>query len=208
VGIVGNIRFRAAESESGLEFYYPYHQWPTPGFYYVLRTTRDPESLAMEVRQAVAAVDKDTPVVEIKPMARVISDSIWQRRLWGALFTAFSLLALALAAVGIYGVMSYLVTQRTREIGIRVALGSSHQGVLTLIANEGMRLVSLGVVIGLGGAVLLGRSLESILYGVTSRDPATMVGVAVTLVVVALAACLVPARRAARIDPLVALRQE
>jgi putative ABC transport system permease protein len=208
VGVVGNIRFRAAESESGLEFYYPYHQWPTPGFYYVLRTARDPESLAAEVRQAVAAVDKDTAVIEIKPMTRVISDSIWQRRLWGALFTAFSLLALVLAAVGIYGVMSYLVSQRTREIGIRMALGSSHGSVLGLITSEGMRLVAVGVLIGLGGAFVLGRSLESVLYGVTSRDPLTTFGVAVMLVVVALAACLLPARRAARIDPLIALRQE
>jgi putative ABC transport system permease protein len=208
VGVVGDIRFRAAESESGLEFYYPYRQWPTPGFYYVLRTTRDPESLAAEVRQAVAAVDKDTAVIEIKPMTRVISDSMWQRRLWGALFTAFSLLALALAAVGIYGVMSYLVSQRTREIGIRMALGSSQGSVLGLITGEGMRLVGVGVAIGLGGALLLGRSLESILYGVTSRDPMTMFGVAVALVMVALAACLLPARRAARIDPLIALRHE
>jgi putative ABC transport system permease protein len=208
VGVVGNIRFRAAESESGLEFYYPYHQWPTPGFYYVLRTTRDPESLAAEVRQAVAAVDKDTAVIEIKPMTRVMSDSVWQRRLWGALFTAFSLLALVLAAVGIYGVMSYLVSQRTREIGIRMALGSSQQSVLGLITSEGMRLVAVGVLIGLAATIVLGRSLESILYGVTSRDPVTMLVVAVTLVLVALTACLLPARRAARIDPLVALRQE
>jgi putative ABC transport system permease protein len=156
----------------------------------------------------VAAVDKDTPVIEIKAMTRVISDSIWQRRLWGALFTAFSLLALVLAAVGIYGVMSYLVSQRTREIGIRMALGSSQQSVLGLITSEGMRLVAVGVLIGLAGAVVLGRSLESILYGVTSRDPVTIFVVAVTLVLVALSACLLPAWRAARIDPLVALRQE
>jgi putative ABC transport system permease protein len=208
VGVVGNIRFRAAESDSGLEFYYPYHQWPTPGFYYVLRTTRDPDSLADEVRHAVAAVDRDTPVIEIKTMPRVISDSIWQRRLWGALFAAFSLLALILAAVGIYGVMSCLVGQRTREIGIRMALGSSHRSVFTLITAEGMSLVAVGVLIGLGGALLLGRSLESVLYGMTSRDPLTMFVVAVVLVGVALAACLIPARRAASIDPLVALRQE
>jgi putative ABC transport system permease protein len=104
--------------------------------------------------------------------------------------------------------MSYLVSQRTREIGIRMALGSSQQSVLGPIASEGMRLVVVGVLIGLAGAVVLGRSLESILYGVTSRDPVTMFLVAVTLVLVALSACLLPARRAARIDPLVALRQE
>lgn len=208
VGIVGDIRYRAAESDTGLEFYYPYRQWPTPGFHYVLRTTRAPESLASEVRQAVASVDKDTPVIEVKPMTRVISDSMWQRRLWGALFAAFSVLALVLAAVGIYGVMSYLVSQRTREIGIRMALGSSQWSVLGLITSEGMRLVAIGVLAGLGGAIVLGRSLESLLYGVTSRDPMTMFGVAVMLVVVALVACLVPARRASRIDPLTALRAE
>lgn len=208
VGIVGNIRYRAAESDSGLEFYYPYRQWPTPGFHYVLRTTRDPESLTNDVRQSVASVDKDTPVIEIKTMERVISDSIWQRRLWGALFAAFAILALLLSAVGIYGVMSYLVSQRSREIGIRMALGSSQAKVLGLITSEGMRLVAVGVLVGLGGAIVLAQSLGSLLYGVTSRDPLTMFGVAVMLVVVALIACLVPARRASRIDPLLALRQE
>jgi putative ABC transport system permease protein len=208
VGIAGDIRFRAAESDTGLEFYYPYRQWPTPGFHYVLRTTRAPEGLEPEVRQAVAAVDRDTPVIEVKTMTRVISDSIWQRRLWGALFAAFSVLALLLAAVGIYGVMSYLVSQRTREIGIRMALGSSQSTVLGLITGEGMRLVAIGVFVGLGGTLVLAQSLQSLLYGVATRDPATMFGVTVMLVVVALVACLVPARRASRIDPLVALRQE
>jgi putative ABC transport system permease protein len=208
VGIVGNIRYRAAESDTGLEFYYPYRQWPTPGFHYVLRTTRDPDGLAADVRQAVASVDRDTPVIEVKTMDRVISDSIWQRRLWGALFAAFAVLALALSAVGIYGVMSYLVSQRAREIGIRMALGSSRSDVVRLIASDGMQLVALGVVTGLVAAVALARALRSLLYGVTSHDPATMLAVPALLALVALVACLVPARRASRIDPLVALRQE
>jgi putative ABC transport system permease protein len=164
--------------------------------------------LAADVRQAVASVDRDTPVIEVKTMDRVISDSIWQRRLWGALFAAFAVLALALSAVGIYGVMSYLVSQRAREIGIRMALGSSRSDVVRLIASDGMQLVALGVVTGLVAAVALARALRSLLYGVTSHDPATMLAVPALLALVALVACLVPARRASRIDPLVALRQE
>jgi len=208
VGIVGNIRYRAAESETGLEFYYPYRQWPTPGFHYVLRTTRDPESLGVDVRQAVASVDRDTPVIEIKTMERVISDSIWQRRLWGALFGAFAVLALLLSSVGIYGVMSYLVSQRGREIGIRMALGSSQSSVLGLITGEGMLLVGVGLVAGVAAALVLARLLRGLLYGVTSHDPITLITVPILLAVVALVACVIPARRASRIDPLLALRQE
>jgi putative ABC transport system permease protein len=208
VGVAGDIRYRPTESATGLEFYYPYTQWPTPGFRYVLRTTRDPAGLTTEVRQAVAAVDRDTAVIEVKPMNRVIDDSVWQRRLWGTLFAAFAVLAMVLAAVGLYGVMSYLVSQRTREIGVRMALGSSQTGVLRLVMGEGMRLVGIGLVLGIAGALTLGRSLRSLLFGVTSFDAATLIGVPLALAAIALVACYMPARRASRIDPLRALRQE
>ena len=141
-------------------------------------------------------------------MDTVITEALWERRLWGVLFLIFAILALTLASIGLFGVMSYLVSQRTREIGIRMALGSSQSSVLGLVAKHGLALAAIGIVIGIAGAFALIRSIQTLIYGIAPNDPSTFAMVALVLAMVALVACGVPAWRAARIDPIIALRQE
>src|SRR5262249_30301198 len=143
-----------------------------------------------------------------QPMDEVISEALWQRRLWAVLFAMFAGVALLLAAIGLYGVMSYLVSQRTREIGIRMALGAQPGKVLRMVIGQGLRLIGAGALIGLLGSLALTRVMTSLLFGVAATDPLTFAGVALLLGAVALAACFIPARRAARTEPLIALRQD
>ncbi len=165
-------------------------------------------TLVAAVRSAVQAVDKDQPIDRIAPMSELLADSIAQPRFYTLLLTIFAAMASALAAVGIYGVMSYAVTQRTHEIGIRMALGARAADVLRLVVRNGMLLALTGVAIGLVGAFALTRLMTSLLFGVTPTDATTFVAVSVLLIVVALLACYIPARRATKVDPLVALRYE
>jgi putative ABC transport system permease protein len=153
-------------------------------------------------------VNPDIAINDIQPMDEVIADALWQRRLWGVLMALFAGVALLLAAVGLYGVMSYLVSQRTREIGVSVALGARPLDIHRLIVGQGLKLVGLGVALGLLGAAAVSRLMTSLLFGVTAYDVPTFGGVALLLTIVALAACVIPARRAAALDPLVALRRE
>ena len=139
-------------------------------------------------------------------MTQLIDDSLWQRRLWGVLFLAFAIIALTLASIGIYGVTSYVVNQRTREIGLRIALGARPRGVLALIVRQAMTLVGVGIVIGLAGALASTGLLRHLLFGVSAFDPLTFAATAAVLLLVALAASYLPARRAAKVDPLIALR--
>jgi putative ABC transport system permease protein len=207
IGVVGNVRYQAAEADNGVEIYYPLTQWPVMTAYYVIRTQSDPDTLIGAVRQAIQASEPNAAVTSIKTMERTMDESLWQRRLWGVIFTAFAVLALALAAVGLYGVMSYTVAQRTREIGIRVALGAQPGGVRRMVVREGMALAGVGVAIGLAGAVALSRLVKGLLFGVAATDPLTY-AITPLLAAVACIACWIPARRAARVDPLVALREE
>src|SRR5262249_42000591 len=155
------------------------------------------------VRAAVTRMNGEQVIFDVRTMHDVISASLANRRFLMDLLVIFAAVALLLGSVGIYGVLSYLVGQRTPEIGVRLALGAQHGDVLRLILNEGLRMTLLGVAIGLGGAFALSRLMSKVLYGISAVDPATFIGVSVLLAIVALAACYVPARRATRVDPLV-----
>jgi len=176
--------------------------------WFVLRTSGPPDSLAASARQAVFSVDKDQPVTEMKSLHELRSETVSREELNARLLTFFALLALVLAAIGIYGVISYGVEQRTHEIGIRMALGARPGDVVRLIVREGSRLILVGVLLGMIGAYALTNVLAGFLFGVKSIDlPSILMGIAI-LVIFALLACYVPARRATRIDPLDSLRYE
>ena len=174
----------------------------------VVRTSGDPMALLPAVRREVKAMDPTLPVVEPRTLRDVQAMGLSNRRLPMQLMAAFALLALTLAAVGVYGVMAYSVAARTREIGVRVALGAQPSNVFGMIVRQGLAAAAVGLTLGLMGAVALGRVLTRLLYGVTPTDGPTFIAVTAVLLVVTLAACLVPARRAVRVDPLEALRSE
>jgi putative ABC transport system permease protein len=174
----------------------------------VVRTVGDPMAIASSVRRAVQEVDKDQPVTNVRSMEQILADSLAQPRFRTMLLSVFAAMALLLAAVGIYGVMSYAVNQRTHEIGIRMALGAQHAHVLRLVVGHGMKLAFLGIAIGLVAALALTRTMTVFLYHVTASDPLTFGLVSLLLAGVALLACWIPARRATKVDPMVALRDE
>jgi putative ABC transport system permease protein len=208
IGVAGAVRHERLDRDTRQSIYVSYQQIPDRVMTVALRTSGDPQNLAGAVRREVLALDKDQPVTNVLTMGEVITRSVWQQRFYTILFGIFAGLALVLAAVGIYGVMSYAVTQRTQEIGIRMALGARAIDVLRLVIKNGMALILIGVVVGLGGAAALTRLLATLLFGVTPTDGLTFVTVSAMLVIVALVACYLPARRATKVDPLVALRYE
>jgi putative ABC transport system permease protein len=175
---------------------------------FVVKTDSAPEGFIAAIKQEVQTVDRDEPLGNVQTLASVLDESIAPRRFSLFVVTLFAVIALLLGAVGLYGVMSYAVTQRTREFGIRVALGAQHKDVLRLVIRQGMLLSLVGVFIGLAGSFALTRLMSSLLFGVSATDPATFVVVTVLLTSVSLAACYLPARRATRVDPMVALRYE
>jgi putative ABC transport system permease protein len=191
-----------------VQSYYPYLQNPSGGMTLVVRTTGDPTTLSNVVRQQVLAIDPDQPIYEVQTMGQIWTDSIAPERLYLMLLGTFAVVALVLAAVGIYGVMAYSVTQRTHEIGIRMALGAAQGNVLGMVIRQGMTLAALGLVIGLGGAWLATRAMASLLFGISARDPMTFVLISLVLAAVALGACFIPALRATKVDPMIALRYE
>jgi putative ABC transport system permease protein len=174
----------------------------------VVRTNVDPLSLGATVRDTIWSIDKDQPVSDIRTMEEIVSEAVARQRFSMLLLGVFATLALVLAAVGIYGVMSYSVTQRTREIGIRLALGAQKKDVLKLTVGQGLRLVSIGVAIGLVAAFVLTRVMASLLFGVSATDPVTFIAISVVLISVAMLASFVPALRATKVDPMVALRYQ
>jgi putative ABC transport system permease protein len=212
VGVVGAVKTSGLEEEPRNEVFLPYLQnlkvwggWPTT---LAIRTVGDPLAISSAVREAIRRLDESLPPYDIKTLDQRISDSVAPRRFLVSLMSLFALLALALAATGIYGVLSYLVAQRRREIGIRVALGATSGAVLSLILKRGAILILIGTAAGLAGAIALTRLIKTLLFGVSATDPATFALIALLLVVVALIASYIPARRAAKVDPMIALRHE
>ncbi len=207
VGVFADIRQRQLDGDPRLQICVPSAQEPWRSAYLAVRTAGAAAPLAA-IRQRVAALDSNLPISDVVPLSERVTDSIAQRRFATGLLGAFAGIALLLAVLGLYGVMSYLVAQRTREFGIRLALGAQWRDLLCLVLGHGMRLVALGLVLGLGGALALSRVVEAQLYQVSPQDPLTFAAVALLLAVAAALACWLPARRAARVDPMVALRAE
>lgn len=206
VGVVGRIKQEKLDSDSRMALYFPHSQYISRLFNLVVRTTTDPASLTSAVNHELHEVDGDLPLYGVVTMDQRIADSLARRRFTAVLLALFAGFALILAAIGIYGVMAYLVNQGTREIGIRMALGATQPSVLKLVVKQGMTLAFTGVAIGMVAAFAFARLVSGLLYGVTSNDPLTFTLVAVLLSIVALIASYIPARRAARIDPMVCLR--
>src|SRR6185436_19817410 len=209
VGVVGDTKVESLDKETENQMYIPYLQdsgWGSLTL--VVRTTGDAGAFAGPVREAIRAVDKGIPTYNLKTLNDVVSVSVAPRRVPMLLLTSFAGVAMLLAMLGIYGVTSYYVTQRTHEIGVRMALGARFDQILRLVLRQGMVLVMLGVVIGAIGSWFATRLLSSLLFEVSVTDSVTFTGVAVLLIVVALLACYIPARRATKVDPMVALRYE
>jgi len=175
---------------------------------FAVRATGEPGALVAALREAVRSVDSNLPLTRIKTQVEQADQTLRMERLFARLLTFFGLLALLLAGIGLYGVMAYSVAQRTQEIGIRLALGAQGWDVLRLVIGQGMVLALIGVAVGLGGAIGLTRLMKTLLYGVSATDPLTFVVIALVLTTVALLACWIPARRAAKVDPMIALRCE
>jgi putative ABC transport system permease protein len=213
VGVAGNIKHRALEAADRPELYVPYRQplfagWTVRPMYVIARTSADPASTVAIARHEVARVDRDQPISDVRTMEERIGRSLSSRRFNMVLLALFAGLALTLAAVGIYGIVAYSVTERTHEIGVRVALGAQRRDVMAMVVRQGMAMTLVGTAIGVAASAALARLMSSLLFGVSAVDPATFVAIPLLLIAVALAACYVPARRAMRVDPLQTLRAE
>ena len=208
VGVVRDTKRQGIDQPVRIESWMPLAQMPSGSMDVVLRTTGAPLALSNEVREAVWSLDRDLPIPSIRTMEQILSERVAQRRLNMLLLGLFAMVALILAAVGIYGVINYAVTQRTNEIGIRIALGAQSGDVIGLVLKQGMALALVGVAIGLIATFMLTRLMASLLFGVSATDPITFAAIAGLLIGVALLACWIPARRATKVDPMVALRYE
>jgi putative ABC transport system permease protein len=217
VGVVEHVEQNNLDAQAPRrsEFYLAFNQIPPerlPGMVrrinVLTRTDVEPASLTAAVRAQIAALNKDQAVFNVRTMEQIVSESVASRRFFMLLLSVFAVVALALASIGIYGMMSYAVAQRTREIGLRITLGAQTGNVLRMVIGQGMKLAIVGVVLGVAASFALTRTMKTLLFGVSATDPLTFIGITVLLAVVALIACWVPARRATKVDPLVALRYE
>jgi putative ABC transport system permease protein len=208
VGIVGDVHYDGLEAVADPTMYVPYRQDVFSSMWVLARADGDPAQLSPVVRETVRAIDPSLPTYSMTPLADVVSDSVGQRRFSMLLLAAFALLALFLAAVGIYGVVAYSVSQRTQEIGVRMAIGAGRRDVLALVIGGGMKLALAGVVLGVAGALALSQFIATMLFSVKPFDPASYAATATLLLAIAACACYMPARRAMKVDPIVAMRQE
>jgi len=208
IGVVGDARHSGLDKESPPQVYVPFGQNPSQHLNLVVHSDAESGPLVSAVRGAVRSIDRDQPIDRITTMPELLSQSVAQPRFYTGLLTSFAVIAFALAALGIYGVVSYTVTQRVHELGIRIALGADKRDVLKLVLGKGMVLTLAGLAIGLGGSLALTRLISGLLFGISPTDPPTFAVVTLLLMGVALLACYVPARRATKVDPIVSLRCE
>jgi putative ABC transport system permease protein len=208
VGVSEPVLHHELDGDPGLDVYRPYTQGSTGGAYYVVRTSGDPRVIATAATTAVGRIDPNQSFLDVQTYDDRLAGRMWQRRLAGALFLAFAALALLLAAGGLYGVLSEIVLQQRRDIGVRVALGAARSDVLRFVLDRGLRPAVAGLLIGLPLALVTARGFSGLLYGVAPYDPLILITVALLVLLIAVAACYVPAHRALRIDPLIALRAD
>jgi len=208
VGVVGSYKHQQPMKAPVPGVYRPLAQAPDTGMWMTLRTQGDPTQLAAAAREIVRSLDRDVPVLKLRSMPEVVADSLSEPRLLTSFLAGFAGFALALAAIGVYGVIAYSVAQRTHEMGVRMALGASTQDVLAFVVRKGVQLAGGGVLIGVPAALAASRLMGSLLYGISPRDVTVFAGVPVLLMAVAAVASLVPARRAVKTDPMMALRYE
>jgi putative ABC transport system permease protein len=208
VGVVGRVRHNGLESEPRVEVFMPFAQAPFGSMTFVVETSADPGSLLPSLRERVWGVDPTLALYDVTTLDALVAQTLAPRRFVLQIVGSISALAFVLSAIGVYGMLSSWTTQRTREIGLRLAMGASRDGILKMVLREGMAPVAWGVGIGLGVSFLVTRVIASLLYGVSPTDPVTLAATPVLLLAVALAACYLPARRATLIDPLAALRSE
>jgi len=208
VGVVGRIKQYTLDSDSRIAFYLPQTQYPSRAMNVVLRSRTDPSGLTSGVKKELRELDSDLPMYNVRTMQQRLEESLARRKFSMVLLTGFAGLALALATIGVYGVMAYLVNQGTRELGIRIALGASQRNILALVVRQGMALALAGVAIGLAGAFALTRLMQSLLFDVKATDALTFAAIPLLLTLIALLTSYIPARRAARIDPMISLRSE
>jgi putative ABC transport system permease protein len=208
VGVVADSKQDSVASEPEPELYEPYAQHPFASFLvtFVIRTASDPLAMAAAVRKAVRQIDHDQPVIQMRTMENVISESIWRQHVSASMLGIFAAIALVLSAVGLYGMLSYSVTQRIHEIGIRAALGATPRDILRMVVGEGLLLTLIGLGVGVLAALALTRLMAGILYGIRPKDPLTFFGLSLLLACVSMLATYMPARRATKVDPMAALR--
>jgi predicted permease len=209
VGVVSVVRHETMQQDTRKSVYLPHQEVPVTGVSLVARTSSpDPQDVVGAIRRELAQLDPDLPLSEIATMEKVVAESIWQPRLYAMLFAVFAGGALVLAMIGIYGVMAFLVQTRTHEIGVRMALGATARDVFKLIVGGGMKLTIVGVAVGVSGAIALTRLMHGLLFNTSTTDPLTFIVISLLLSLAAFLACYLPARRAAKVDPLTALRYE
>ncbi|HYV06473.1 MAG TPA: FtsX-like permease family protein, partial [Blastocatellia bacterium] len=208
IGVVGDVRHEGLDSDPRTEVFMPHLQAPYGSMTYVVRTTSQPSVSLQAIKNEIWAVNKNLPFSSISTVDELVSRSLGERRFNLILLGAFAGIALTLAGIGIYGLISFSTSRRTHEIGVRIALGAQTRDIMTAVLKEGMLLTTAGLALGLIASIALTRLLSSLLFGITATDPLTFIAISLVLAGVALVACFVPARRATRVDPMIALRYE